>query len=92
MLGPPGRAVLRIERVPQSTGFVLLRSMQADVLIVGGGVIGVATAYAICKSRSDLRVVLLEAGEFGAVNGRCGLQLVLVQPTDPCFHSRADGV
>jgi len=83
---------LRIEPVPQSTGFVLLRSMQADVLIVGGGVIGVATAYAICKSRRDLRVVLLEAGEFGAVNGRCGLQLVLVQPTDPCFHSRADGV
>ncbi|KAL0053637.1 hypothetical protein WJX82_008652 [Trebouxia sp. C0006] len=43
--------------------------LSADVLIVGGGVIGVATAYAICKSRSDLRVVLLEAGEFGAVNG-----------------------
>ncbi len=66
--------------------------MQADVLIVGGGVIGVATAYALCKSRSDLKVVLLEAGEFGAVNGRCSLQLVLVQPTDPCFRSRADGV
>ncbi len=44
--------------------------MQADVLIVGGGVIGVATAYALCKRRSDLKVVLLEAGEFGAVNGR----------------------
>ncbi|KAL0039386.1 hypothetical protein WJX79_005724 [Trebouxia sp. C0005] len=44
-------------------------SLSADVLIVGGGVIGVATAYALCKSRSDLKVVLLEAGEFGAVSG-----------------------
>jgi ribulose 1,5-bisphosphate synthetase/thiazole synthase len=84
--------VSRIELVPQSRGFTLLQSMQADVLIVGGGVIGVATAYALCKSRSDLKVVLLEAGEFGAVNGRCGLQLILVQPTDPCFHSWADDV
>ena len=44
--------------------------MQADVLIVGGGVIGIATAYSLCKSRPDLQVVLLEAGEFGAANGR----------------------
>lgn len=44
--------------------------MQADVLIVGGGVIGIATAYSLCKSRPDLQVALLEAGEFGAVNGR----------------------
>lgn len=86
------RACIQCTYVTQSTDSILLQSMQADVLIVGGGVIGVATAYALCKSRSDLKVVLLEAGEFGAVSGRCGLQLVLVQPTDPCFHSRADAV
>jgi len=40
---------------------------------VGGGVIGVATAYALCKSRPDLHILLLEAGEFGAVNGRFDL-------------------
>lgn len=44
-------------------------STQADILIVGGGVIGIATAYALCKARPDLHVILLEAGEFGAVNG-----------------------
>ena len=39
-------------------------------LIVGGGVIGVATAYALTKARPDLDGLLLEAGTLGAINGR----------------------
>lgn len=46
--------------------------MQVDVLIVGGGVIGVATAYALTKARPDLNVLLLEGGALGAVSGRLG--------------------
>ena len=44
--------------------------MQVDVVIVGGGVIGVATAYGLCKARPGLKVLLLEAGSLGAVSGR----------------------
>ena len=44
--------------------------MQVDVLIVGAGVIGAATAYALTKARPDLNVLLLEAGTLGAISGR----------------------
>ena len=44
--------------------------VQVDVLIVGGGVIGVATAYALTKARPDLNVLLLEGGTLGAISGR----------------------
>ena len=44
--------------------------VQVDVLIVGGGVIGVATAYALTKARPDLNVLLLEGGTLGATSGR----------------------
>ena len=43
---------------------------QVDVLIIGGGVIGVATAYAVTKARPDLNILLLEGGTFGAISGR----------------------
>jgi len=31
-----------------------------DILIVGGGIVGLATAFRILQSRPDLRLVLLE--------------------------------
>lgn len=43
---------------------------QADVAIVGGGVIGIATAYHLSTLRSGLSIVLLENGGLGANTGR----------------------
>lgn len=43
---------------------------QADVVIVGGGVIGIATAYHLATLRPDLIIVLLENGGLGANTGR----------------------
>ncbi|MGB5936762.1 MAG: FAD-binding oxidoreductase, partial [Ornithinimicrobium sp.] len=37
---------------------------EADVVIIGGGVMGVSTAYHLARSRVD-RVVLLEKDELG---------------------------
>ncbi|WP_137816870.1 L-2-hydroxyglutarate oxidase [Gandjariella thermophila] len=34
--------------------------MRADIVIVGGGIVGTATAYALARTRPDLRVVLAE--------------------------------
>ena len=36
----------------------------ADVVIIGGGVMGVSTAYHLLKKQPGLRVVLLERGPF----------------------------
>lgn len=48
-----------------------LGTTACDVAIVGGGVIGTATAYALSHLAPGLRVVLLEAGRLaGAASGR----------------------
>ena len=39
------------------------RSTDVDVAIVGGGIVGLATAYQLLEARPDLEVVVLEAGE-----------------------------
>ena len=56
--------------VKDSCSFATDCCVQIDVLIVGGGVIGIATAYTLCKTRPDLCVALLEAGQIGTINGR----------------------
>lgn len=48
-----------------------LGTTTCDVAIVGGGVIGTATAYALSHLAPDLRAVLLESGRLaGAASGR----------------------
>ncbi|KAG2424838.1 hypothetical protein HYH02_015101, partial [Chlamydomonas schloesseri] len=45
----------------------------ADVVIIGGGIAGVSTAYHLRKSRPELQVVLLEARQLsGGATGRNG--------------------
>ena len=55
---------------------------QVDVLIVGAGVIGIATAYSLSKARPDFGILLLEGGSLGADTGRSASHMLLpdVQP------------
>lgn len=39
--------------------------LQYDVVIVGGGVVGVSAAYALCREQKGLRILLLEARTIG---------------------------
>lgn len=56
----------------------------SDVLIIGGGVIGTATAYYL--SRRKIRVVLLEKGELaGGTSGACD-GLIFLQSKKPGLH------
>ncbi len=58
--------------------------MKADVVVIGGGIIGVSCAYAL--ARSGINVVLLEAGEIctGSSYGNAGLVC-------PCHSSPIPG-
>ena len=49
---------------------VILDACQVDIVIVGGGVIGIATAYNLSTLLPELRVILLESGGLGANTGR----------------------
>ncbi|MBL7979622.1 MAG: FAD-binding oxidoreductase [Bacteroidetes Order II. Incertae sedis bacterium] len=49
----------------QST-YQALPNIQADVVIIGAGISGVATAYWLRKTRPALRVVVLDAGDIAA--------------------------
>ena len=46
-------------------GNILIGDVQADVVIVGGGLAGLSSAYHLLKSEPDLRVIVLEAQYFG---------------------------
>ena len=57
---------------------------QADIVIVGGGVIGIATAYNLLLLHPALDVILLDSGDLGANTGRYimfGPSTLLVTPT-----------
>ena len=57
---------------------------RADVLIIGGGVIGTSIAYFL--SRRNIRVILLEKGELaGGTSGACD-GLIFLQSKKPGLH------
>ncbi|MEC3956862.1 FAD-binding oxidoreductase [Nocardia sp. CDC153] len=60
------------------TGPALRGSTRADLVIVGGGLAGLATAYYAALARPDLKITVLEAGRIGA--GATGASTGIVGP------------
>jgi glycine/D-amino acid oxidase-like deaminating enzyme len=57
---------------PPPAAAALAGAASADLVVVGGGLAGLAMAYAISVTQPDRRVVLLEAGRIGdGATGRC---------------------
>lgn len=54
-----------------------MKILQFDVVIVGGGVIGVSAAYALCREQKDLRFLLLEAQTIAHASARSPSLLTL---------------
>ncbi len=54
----------------------MARSNESDVLIVGGGVIGLACAHYLVKAGRTVRLIEQERIGAGASNGNCGLVVV----------------
>jgi D-amino-acid dehydrogenase len=48
-------------------------SSHSDILVVGGGVIGLACAYYLARSGQSIRIIEQEAMGAGASHGNCGL-------------------
>jgi glycine oxidase len=53
-------------------------SLQSDVLILGGGVIGLTTAYFL--SQSDVRVTIIDKGQFGQESSWAGAGIITPAP------------
>jgi D-amino-acid dehydrogenase len=51
-------------------------SLHSDVLVVGGGVIGVACAYYLARAGLSIRIIERDAMGAGASHGNCGLLFV----------------
>jgi D-amino-acid dehydrogenase len=48
-------------------------SNHSDILVVGGGVIGLACAYYLARSGRSVRIIEQETMGAGASHGNCGL-------------------
>src|SRR3954463_8291755 len=58
-------------------------SEQSDVLILGGGVIGLTTAYFL--SQSGVRVTIVDKGQFGQESSWAGAGII--PPSPPLEHA-----
>ena len=71
------RAAWVAEAAPVARTAPLQGSIQADVVIVGGGLTGVSTAWHLAARAPDHRIVLLEARGLGnGASGRNGGQVL----------------